>query len=359
MTKEALKDAEVKKIYQQNLNKFEQLRTTVFGMVQNALKSGGLEHLQIQSRVKTEASSRDKIAKKGYQNPIEEMTDWVAFRIIVYLESDIKKASEALSSVFDVDVKNSVDKLTPEKVNQVGYRSYHLVCSLGPGRKNLPEYVGLSDLKFEIQVRTVLQHAWAEIEHKRNYKGESTLPQDLQRRLMTAAGTLEMLDREFASIAKDAELYATSVEEENENVADDPINAIALTATYKKLLKQTGCSDLNANFRDEELAGEIISELSRFGVNSISELQALINDSNVSARLLQERASDPSRSPAGFYRHIMMISDPDKYFDEAFESNFLHMRRSSIEILEELTNRSDIEQKAIFAGINILEDWEQ
>ncbi|MFY2824665.1 GTP pyrophosphokinase [Ruegeria sp. MALMAid1280] len=353
-----MKSDEVKKIYQQNESKFEQLRTTVFGIIQNALKSGNLEHLPIESRVKKVDSCLEKIAKKKYSNPIEEMTDWVAFRVIVYLESDIKKASETLSDLFEIDVKNSIDKLTPDKVNEVGYRSYHLVCSLGSGRAQLPEYDGLSELKFEVQIRTVLQHAWAEIEHKRNYKGKSTLPQELQRRLMTAAGTLEILDKVFSDIAKDAELYAAEVEQENENVASDPINAIALIATYNKTLKKNGYHFKNINFGDEKLADKVVSELSRFGVNSITELQELINNNDAEALLRIHASLGKLPSAAGFFRHAMIISDPERYFREAFDNNFQRMKAETIDFLNALSKRDDIEQLATNAGVEIRDNRE-
>lgn len=44
-------------------------------------------------------------------------------------------------------------------VDQTGYRSVHFVCDIGSARAALPEFNGLSGLKFEIQIRTVLQHA--------------------------------------------------------------------------------------------------------------------------------------------------------------------------------------------------------
>ena len=54
----------------------------------------------------------------------------------------------------------------------------------------------------QVQVRTVLQHAWAEFEHAIRYKG--TIPEehgpDLDRRFTLAAGLLELADREFSMI---------------------------------------------------------------------------------------------------------------------------------------------------------------
>ncbi|MDO5684258.1 MAG: hypothetical protein Q4G46_15720, partial [Propionibacteriaceae bacterium] len=55
---------------------------------------------------------------------------------------------------------------------------------------------------FSVQLRTVLQHAWAEFEHDVRYKG--TIPPeqvpDLDRRFTLAAGLLELADSEFTTI---------------------------------------------------------------------------------------------------------------------------------------------------------------
>ena len=52
----------------------------------------------------------------------------------------------------------------------------------------------------EVQARTILQHAWAEIEHDIQYKSSATIPHDIKPRLMALAGLLELADREFQAI---------------------------------------------------------------------------------------------------------------------------------------------------------------
>ena len=71
---------------------------------------------------------------------------------------------------------------------------------LKKNRTELPEYVRFRDLIAEVQVRTVLQHAWAEIEHDIQYHLAETIPAAIRRRFMTLAGLLEIADREFQAI---------------------------------------------------------------------------------------------------------------------------------------------------------------
>lgn len=80
-----------------------------------------------------------------------------------------------ITGSFNIDEKNSLDKKILLASDQIGYRSVHFVCDLGAQRSGLPEFKDLGGLKFEIQVRTLLQHAWAELAHDRNYKFSGTL----------------------------------------------------------------------------------------------------------------------------------------------------------------------------------------
>lgn len=81
-----------------------------------------------------------------------------------------------------------------------GYQSIHYLVQLTAGRARLPEYSAFSDAIAEIQVRTILQHAWAEIEHDIQYKSVSVIPQETHRRFTSLAGLLEIADREFQAI---------------------------------------------------------------------------------------------------------------------------------------------------------------
>jgi len=76
----------------------------------------------------------------------------------------------------------------------------HYLVSLSPQRVTLPEYARYAGLIAEIQARTILQHAWAEIEHDIQYKSVDTIPTGIRRRFMALAGLLEIADREFQAV---------------------------------------------------------------------------------------------------------------------------------------------------------------
>src|SRR5262249_18923189 len=101
---------------------------------------------------------------------------------------------------FDVDPNHSSDKLEDLEVDEFGYRSFHLVCTLSAARRSLAEWSKYRDLCVEIQVRSVLQHAWAAISHKIDYKTVSQAPTELRRGLFRLSALLELADDQFAAL---------------------------------------------------------------------------------------------------------------------------------------------------------------
>nr|MZG82510.1 GTP pyrophosphokinase [Photobacterium lucens] len=175
--------------------------------------ANNIDYLTVTGRTKDKKSALEKINRKSYKNPKSQMTDLSGIRIILYFESDINKVSELISDSFDIDFDNSLDKSKVLSKDQIGYRSVHYVCTLGQGRSNLPEYLELGELKFEVQVRTILQHAWAELAHDSSYKFSGTLPPEIERKLYLYAGMLEIADKGFDEISAQIDSYKKSVDE--------------------------------------------------------------------------------------------------------------------------------------------------
>ncbi|MGL4987866.1 MAG: GTP pyrophosphokinase [Cetobacterium sp.] len=164
----------------------------------------------ISSRAKTKESFQKKIERKGYTS-IDLATDLCGLRVITFLESETKIVENFLRQTFSIDESNSEDKSNNLGEDKVGYKSIHLVATLPENLLELPEFERFKDLKFEIQVRTILQHAWAEVEHDKNYKFSGQLPPDIKRRFKLLAGFLEIADREFESISKEISEYEKKV----------------------------------------------------------------------------------------------------------------------------------------------------
>jgi hypothetical protein len=129
-----------------------------------------------------------------------------------------------------IDPANSIDKRQSLEADRFGYISVHYVVSLENTRAGLPEYAAFAELRGEIQVRTVLQHAWAAIDHKLRYKSKEEIPANVRRQLYRISALLETADEEFESlrqrIAKVREDYSKAV---TKGSLDIPLNVDSLS----------------------------------------------------------------------------------------------------------------------------------
>ena len=146
-------------------------------------------------------SPRRPTAPRGtvplYPDPLEQITDQIGVRVITYVHSDVAAVAEVLDDELAMLDDRDLGEETARS-GRFGYASRHLLVQTHPGAE-LPTLEGH---RASVQVRTVLQHAWAEFEHDIRYKGNvpEDAAADLDRRFTLAAGLIELADREFATI---------------------------------------------------------------------------------------------------------------------------------------------------------------
>jgi putative GTP pyrophosphokinase len=149
-------------------------------------------------QVKAEKPHPDNANGPKYADPLTDITDLAGVRVIVFLEDDVIEVRNLIARVFDTREELSVDAAS-------GYRGLHLVAALRENRRELLEYKRFAGRFAEIQVRTVLQHAWAEIEHGIGYKPTKPLPEAIRRQLRNLSGSLGTADHGLQEVASRVE----------------------------------------------------------------------------------------------------------------------------------------------------------
>jgi ppGpp synthetase/RelA/SpoT-type nucleotidyltranferase len=186
---------------------YEQLCQVAKHILEGAIEGSGLKVSSIEARAKALDSFARKAIKPSeanpaspkYSNPIADITDLAGVRIITFFPETIARIDEIVAKEFQVlERSDKGEKLYEEE--RFGYRSVHYLARLSETRSSLPEYQKYSGTVIEIQPRTILQHAWAEIEHDIQYKSTSVIPQEIGRRFKALAGMLEIADREFQAV---------------------------------------------------------------------------------------------------------------------------------------------------------------
>jgi putative GTP pyrophosphokinase len=136
---------------------------------------------------------REGIPLVAYANPLTQVEDQVGGRVLVFFRHDIDPVVDILKDTF-----NSVEMQdkTPPKDAEFGYESTHLVCHIPDhlrpeawrDERSMPE-------TFELQVRTLFMHAWAEPQHNLGYKAPVDLTKELRKHLAWIAASAWGADR--------------------------------------------------------------------------------------------------------------------------------------------------------------------
>ena len=177
----------------------------------DALDDAGLAFDQVAVRIKDRDSFAAKLRNEAYPNYVDlnSAYDILGVRVISYHSSEIPQLKEALSQIFTIE--QEVDKAAETaRAGRFGYASQHLIARD-------------EDHLLEIQLRTVLQHAWAEFEHDIRYKNHVSDPA-VDRAFTLAAGLIELADQQFDKIAE----FMEECTHTDEKGAEDNITADTL-----------------------------------------------------------------------------------------------------------------------------------
>ena len=282
---------------------FSQFTERLRSLISEIIASTGIEVHSIAGRTKARSSLARKLTRREvrYAN-IGDITDICGIRIITYFEDDVDKVASAIESEFDIDADNSVDKRVLLDPDRFGYLSLHYVVSLPSRRSDLLEYRKFQGLKAEIQVRSILQHAWAEIEHDLGYKTAMGVPREIRREFSRLAGMLEIADREFTGIRDRLGQYEVQV---IEAIRSNPgkvlidkasVSAfIAHDATVHNIDSQLGATTgIPVNPVDDEMIEWYASNLQLIGISNLGELrEALTSNADLIIRFGKERIAKP------------------------------------------------------------------
>ena len=183
-------DEELLQQYRQLLPTLEKLSDDAYDLLSHTLRNQGIYVTAIERRIKTEKSLARKLALKGTKyKRIDDITDLVGLRVITVYTDEVDKVAVIVKNIFDIDWQESVDKRKLHDLNSFGYNSLHYICRLKTG-----------GLRFELQMRTALQHVWSTIMHDTGYKGDVKIPREYLRQFNRLAGMMELLDDEFSRL---------------------------------------------------------------------------------------------------------------------------------------------------------------
>jgi putative GTP pyrophosphokinase len=281
-------------------------------LIKELLKENNIRVHSVTSRVKDKDSLRKNIGKSEKQlAKLEEIPDISGLRIITYFADDVNVVAKMIEKEFDVNEQLSVNKIDLLDPDRFGYVSLHYVVKLSESRLKLTEYKRFIACQCEIQIRSILQHAWAEIEHDLGYKSKLAIPKEIRRRFSRLAGLLEIADAEFDQIRDSLLQYEKEVPDQiiaapqRVLINKASLNSLISTSSIvkeldEKIAKATN-SNISGHYHDIE---DLLNRFQCIGLETIAQIDSkLRSESSAIVNFAKQWVNEYSfqRSGLGYF----------------------------------------------------------
>src|ERR1022692_15555 len=299
---------EFNRIFESRKAGYERLAAEVDFILTDKFKTLDIKIHSIRTRVKKKSSLLEKIERKDYADPFEEIEDIVGSRIVCLFMPDLVKIEKVIEEEFEVNrAENSVDGRDRDRA-AFGYMSNHYICRL-PRKHAGPRYDSVKEFKFEIQCRTILMDAWASVSHHLHYKGEVSIPEHLRRDFYALSGLFYVADKHFelyydeAAASRQAAMSRASLEVLPE---DTPLDLDTVQALLIML------------YPDRErptprIVSEFVEELAAASYETIGPLRRQLERAVAAALALEgdykSRIRDGRYTNVGFARQALALAD--------------------------------------------------
>jgi len=315
--------------------------------------------VSVKGRIKSFSSYYSKylsIFKTGQIIPI--ITDIMGLRIVCPFIQDIKAIVKLISKNFKVTENEKKGQFT---YNEFGYESTHLLINIPD---ELLEKYGFSGIDIvEVQIRTILQDAWAEVEHELVYKAEFNPVDSVKRKLAAVNASLSLADIIFKEIREHQSVYSAQmgtrrksfyqkVEEATDNLLflEDPSDNISTITELPEMEQDIPILDdltgENPSFDDLLVNALIAHNQNRFNeaISQYTRILELPLDNEISSVIYKHRgmanfacsryddavndftaalSSDPASYKAAYYRGI--VSSVLKNYSKAIDDYSLSL----------------------------------
>lgn len=267
--------------YREKRPLFEKLQAVVDGEIRRIVADNHLYVTAMESRIKKEKSLAGKLELKGHKYAtLSDITDILGCRIITFYTEEVDKIAALIEKNFEVDWENSVDKRRLLDLDRFGYMSLHYICRLPLERCEDPE---MHEYRFEVQMRTALQHVWATINHDLGYKTDIEIPREHLRNMNRIAGMLELADEQFSRIRMEITDYRRQVQA---LVADGDFDRVPLDGdtfrSYLELDPFHKLADRIASINQAEIYRDnlmpYLQVLLRMEFKTLGDLERLVHD---------------------------------------------------------------------------------
>jgi ppGpp synthetase/RelA/SpoT-type nucleotidyltranferase len=313
---------EIKSEFERQQETYRALEREALFVLNRALARSNIKFHSIPTRVKDIKSFLDKVKRKESREPFKDVSDIVGLRVICLFLSDIPRVGQLIRDSFNVVSED--DKIEGVEVDSFGYMSFHFVAEMR-GEYKGPRYEDLGGVPFEIQVRTILMDAWANVSHYLDYKTDVDVPKALRRDFYALSGLFYIADSHF-------ELFFKSSKDSSKEM-----RTLASKSTPELVQQEANLDSFTAYLRtrypdrehsDPKAISEVLQELSNAGYTSLQQVDNVINRTEKAFEAYEEEYPPVTNDKNKRFADIGAIRIS---FDIADESFALSRRSGSTE----------------------------
>ena len=311
---------EIIRKYYEMLPIHQRLCDEVKYIVEKKIKTLNVEIGHLTSRAKALSSFCEKIERKSYSNPFEDITDLSGVRIVYLYISDRINLEKIIEDEFNVLEK--VDKVSDQEIERFGYGALHYIVTLKEQHAGA-RYDDLRGLSCEIQIRTILQDAWAIVAHHLSYKHEDDIPNELKRKLHALSGLFETADDQFERINQARTDYQNRVKD---SISTDSELSLEAEVNLDSLLGYINWKFPDREPSSNESAADLLEELNEYGYKKLKHIDNAINRSWDEVLSSEEKYPPQEEDEPTKYVGVGLIRCALEFIDE----NYLKSKNSRL-----------------------------
>ena len=322
-------DDKIEQEFNHKIVNYEKLAKELKKSIEELLLGANIDYYDVDYRIKSFQSFKEKIERKNYKNPFEKIFDICGIRIICFYLSDIEKINEIIRNEFNI--KEDLDKSKELDVDKFGYRSHHFVAKIDESWTITPQFRALDGLFFEVQIRTILMHSWATIDHKLQYKKENDIPIEIRRKLFRLSALIEMSDEEFNDINTKRKNYSEkliTLDENNNNEKKFKIDEELNLDSLQTFLDY----NFPSRIKSIEHTSSLLDEMNAININ-IQQLDDYYKRSKNELILLENEVANIFGRESPFWTQVAIISIMLSIFSKDYFFNRMPPPPPIIELL--------------------------
>lgn len=280
---------------------YERLAAEIKHILEAKFVQGGFTPVSITHRPKSIESFSAKIVRKNYNDALSQITDLAGVRVVCAYESELSKVAEIIEASFEV--RERVDKAQALGVDRMGYNGKAFVVALGT-RYAGGRYENITALVGEIQVRTILQDAWAIIDHQLVYKNEESTPERLRRDLNNVASLLEVAQGIFDTVREKRIAYVNEIQQKKEDLPA----FLGQALDFDTVIAYTRWKfpDLGAS---EKLTQVLLKDINLEHYPRLQQLDAIVDRARVAVEAYQKESPELFKTGTDFLTKSLGFAD--------------------------------------------------